>query len=363
MIHPSLESIGGSETVCLAILRALITHDFDVELLSSSVGKVLLHTYWDEVFSHVRVNRMRTIRPKPFDAYFRYLLTWEEIRSNINERPDMVFLTQEMLPGLARLGDVTKVLYVHYPRFHGIEDRGESLFRRGFLLPLSRAIERQLREIDLLICNSEFTKSAIERLWGKYGIPEPTVVYPPTLGRFDSSHAFEERQDRVLSVGRFSPFKRHEILKALAYDFPDIAFLSVGSYSKAYQLYSHNLLEGSPPNFSIRFGVSQTELARQYETSKLYVHLAVDEHFGIAITEALSAGCVPLAHNSGGPKEILPKQLLWNDIEDLRQKLELFLGDRKTWTLWHEKCKQIASRYTFDTFSRSLMQTIRGGNN
>ena len=36
-----------------------------------------------------------------------------------------------------------------------------------------------------------------------------------------------------------------------------------------------------------------------------YVHCAENEHFGITIVEAMAAGCVPIVHDSGGPREIV----------------------------------------------------------
>lgn len=35
------------------------------------------------------------------------------------------------------------------------------------------------------------------------------------------------------------------------------------------------------------------------------LHSMKDEHFGIVLVEYMSAGCIAVAHNSGGPKEIL----------------------------------------------------------
>lgn len=358
VIHPLLEGIGGSETVCLAFLKALWRNEHEVELLSSRISKPLLDAHWADVFEHVTLTRMRALHPRPFDTYLRYLLMWGEIRRHTGTRPDYVFLTQELLPGVSRFRQSTTVLYVHFPRFRGLEDRGTRVVSRGYLLLISRLLESQLNRIDKIICNSKFTRNAVLDQWSKYGIPEPSVIYPPTLRKFDSSLGWEERKNQVLCVGRFAPFKRHEIMKELAGELPDIAFLSVGSYVRAHDLYTRHLLDRSPPNFTVLFGASLGEMAENYQSSKLYIHLAAEEHFGIAIMEAMSAGCVVLAHNSGGPKEYLPQDLLWTDIEDLKGKVRALLSDRKLWTSWHLRCKEISRDYEFDSFANKLMKTL-----
>ncbi len=155
VIHPLLEGVGGSETVCLATLKALYQNNHEVELLSSNISKSLLETHWADVFEHVSISRLRALHPRPFDTYLRYLLMWIEIRRRVDTKPDFVLLTQELLPGLSKFRDSTKVLYVHFPRFHGLEDRGARFVSRGYLLPISRLIESQLNRIDQVICNSE----------------------------------------------------------------------------------------------------------------------------------------------------------------------------------------------------------------
>ena len=358
VIHPLLEGIGGSETVCLATLKALHRNNHEVELFSSKIGKSLLETHWADVFEHVSMSRMRALHPRPFDTYFRYLHMWAEIRRKVDSNPDFVLLTQELLPGLSKFRESTKVLYVHFPRFHGLEDGGARIVSKGYLLPLSRLIEGQASKIDKVICNSEFTKNAVLDRWSNYGIPEPSVIYPPTLRILDSSLGWDDRKDQVLSVGRLVPFKKHEIMKELADEHPKVAFMSVGTYVEAHDAYARRLQNESPPNFTVRCGVSQAELAQDYQTSKLYVHLATEEHFGIALTEAMSAGCVVLAHDSGGPKEYLPRELLWTDVEDLKGKLRVLLTDRKAWTFWHRRCKEISQDFTFDSFSGKLMKVL-----
>jgi glycosyltransferase involved in cell wall biosynthesis len=357
VIHPLLENVGGSETVCMAVLKALRKRNDDICLLTSGVHKRLLDVYWNDIFRFVRLRKLRAHQPRPFDTYWRYLMMWKEITRYARDS-DYVFLTQELLPGLSRFKRASKVLYVHFPKFHGIEDSGRGLMARGFLLPISRIVENQLNDIDMIICNSYFTKAAVIDLWGRYGIPDPTVLYPPTLREFDSSAGWEKRSSRALSIGRLVPFKRHEIMKQLALKLPDVDFVSAGSHVAIYDRYLRKLMAESPTNYRIWMGISAEDLCRQLETSKVYVHLAKEEHFGIAIVEAMSAGCVTFAHDSGGPREYLPEQLRWRDLRDLEVKIRNVMTDKDSWTIWHNRCMEISQKYGFDTFSDQLLHMM-----
>ncbi len=56
-------------------------------------------------------------------------------------------------------------------------------------------------------------------------------------------------------------------------------------------------------------------------SSQFYMHNLRNEPFGISTVEAIAAGCIPLVHNSGGQKEIVPIELLrFEDAEDAIQK-------------------------------------------
>ena len=49
--------------------------------------------------------------------------------------------------------------------------------------------------------------------------------------------------------------------------------------------------------------------------SIVYFHPKVGEHFGMAIVEAMAAGLIPVVPNEGGPTEFVPREYLFNTIE------------------------------------------------
>jgi len=52
--------------------------------------------------------------------------------------------------------------------------------------------------------------------------------------------------------------------------------------------------------------------------AKVYFHLRHFEPFGITIVEGVEAGCISVAHDSGGPKEIVPDEWRYSNIEEIR---------------------------------------------
>jgi alpha-1,2-mannosyltransferase len=54
--------------------------------------------------------------------------------------------------------------------------------------------------------------------------------------------------------------------------------------------------------------------------SRVYLHSKKNEHFGISIVEAMSLGCIPVVHDSGGPKEFVPDTFRFKTIEEAADK-------------------------------------------
>jgi glycosyltransferase involved in cell wall biosynthesis len=62
--------------------------------------------------------------------------------------------------------------------------------------------------------------------------------------------------------------------------------------------------------------VKREQLRSILLSSKVYFHPKVGEHFGISIIEGMASGCIPIVHNSGGPKELVPSNQRFNDMAE-----------------------------------------------
>jgi glycosyltransferase involved in cell wall biosynthesis len=155
-------------------------------------------------------------------------------------------------------------------------------------------------------------------------------------------------------------FKRHEIIKELAVRNPAVEYCSIGSSNNSYGAYVQSLQHRKPANYRIIANAEYAEIRNYLETSLVYVHAAANEHFGIAILEAMCAGAVPLAHDSGGMREILPMELRWTDISELSRKSNEFLQDENLWNRWHRKVIEIAAEHSPQRFKEQVArETLR----
>ncbi len=188
------------------------------------------------------------------------------------------------------------------------------------------AARRKGSDFNQVVTYSEYARAHVYAALSAHQMPSwpVTVIEPPT-----PQHAGDPFTKRlmILSVGRFfvgAHSKRHDLLiqafRRLSETIGlDIEFHIAGSSTPdPHQMDYLTQLQRDAEGTSIKFHVnaSSAVLSKLYMDAALYWHatgLGVDletypagaEHFGIAIVEAMSAGCVPLAFNAGGPREII----------------------------------------------------------
>ncbi len=90
--------------------------------------------------------------------------------------------------------------------------------------------------------------------------------------------------------------------------------------------------------------------------SKVYLHPMINEHFGVSIVEAMSSGCIPVVHDSGGPREFVPQDLRYKSIEEAAEKVE------KAIDKWSPKeasrVSKIADRFSEKNFSKRFIDVF-----
>ena len=350
VVHPYLDIYGGGERVCHNVIKTLLTHGQKVELLTFDFDANRYRDIVGEDFpKQVEVHSLgkHTEEKPPFTIYKRHRNFVKLLKKYRNElQYDYLFSTQSSSPFEPNFLNKAKknFAYVHFPEIHFDYARG-TFKRKLYLWLFKHWVEQGIDKLDMVFCNSNYTKEAMLKLWKSHGVKDPIVVYPPVnLDKFWCDKPLAQRRKRVVYVARFIPVKRHEILKRLAVDMPEVEFVSVGGLINAEKTWFSRFQENLPPNYSLKTNLPGPELLKILQDSRIYVHLMQGEHFGIAPVEGLASGCVTLVHNSGGMKEFIPEEFRWETYDDLKAKIQSHIQDDYGNTKWESKREELWSK-------------------
>jgi glycosyltransferase involved in cell wall biosynthesis len=348
VIHPNIDIYGGGERVAHHILKALATHGQDVELLTFEFDKKQYEQILGDKFPQIKVHDLgkRIEAEPPFSVYKRRRKIIKELRKfKQNNTYDYTFSTQTFSAFEAELLDKAKknLAYVHFPEIH--HDYAHSkLSKRIYLWLYKKWLERGIGKLDMVFCNSNYTKEMTQKYWGKFGISEPIVAYPPVEDRFWSTKPIEERAKRLIYIGRFVPRKRHELMKQLALSFPDWEFMSIGALRDTEEAWFAEFSKNIPANYVLKPNLLGDDLIKLLHDSRIYCHLMEGEHFGIAPMEAIASGCITLVHNSGGSRELIPEEFRWTTFEDLKEKISQLTSSPNEPVLWKNKKQELREK-------------------
>lgn len=244
-----------------------------------------------------------------------------------------------------RLAARRNILHIQVP--HRCWRMGDFLgaIRQNRLADARREFSRSLtfrgslNHFDLLIYNSDFTARIVKGNWHPR---VPSLVIHPPIDVPAIAAKWDEKRNYILSVGRFFASGHEKRQEALIKAFKSLCARNggdwelhlVGGVDDSHE--SADIIErlkraaGDMPVI-LHINADRSELMSLYRASKIYWHAAgfeVDdrrepdrvEHFGMAVAEAMSYGCIPLAVNRGGLREIIEHGLngfLWESLDDL----------------------------------------------
>src|SRR5260370_39614653 len=156
---------------------------------------------------------------------------------------------------------------------------------------------RKIRRIGLVLAISEYSKSRFDKAWRV-----PTKLVYPACNMIQPN----SRKDNVIvTAARAVPEKRLELFWEVARRCPNYEFVLLMTQDPRFLEYSLGLQRTAPINARVIINPDKESYQRILASSRIYLHLMKGEHFGITVVEAMSAGCVPVVHDSGGPKEII----------------------------------------------------------
>lgn len=169
-----------------------------------------------------------------------------------------------------------------------------------------RALSRWvMRRATKLVTNSDYSRGEIRRNIGAlaervqvvhHGVPDPYGELPPDEGR----------RRMALSVGFVTrpnlEIKGQRAFVDAAARLPDVEFVLAGPWKDDA---IDSLRAAAAPNVTFTGWLEQEDLDRLFREASVYVQPSHHEGFGIAVAEAMLAGCVPVVTAAGALPEVV----------------------------------------------------------
>lgn len=255
--------------------------------------------------------------------------------------------------------------YVHYPALEHIHAQIDS--DRDRLRPwrlLSNFSGARMRQ-NLTLVNSDWTGAVVRRL---YGI-EPITLYPPVQGIFPLI-PWSERENGFVCLGRLHPHKRYEeiigVLARVRSQIPDLHLHIVGSplteraADRAYYRRLVELVRANGDWVRLHEDLSRADLAQLVARHRYGIHMMALEHFGLAVAELATAGCVVFVPHDGGVVEIVGRdeRLVFQSTDEAVAKIVRLLGSPTEQAEVRHALRQRSARFSTDHFNHRLRTLV-----
>jgi glycosyltransferase involved in cell wall biosynthesis len=211
-----------------------------------------------------------------------------------------------------------------------------------------------MRRATRLMTNSEYSRGEIAR---NTGITDVEVVHhglPDPFGSLPEAPR-EPLALTVSNVARISLERKglRAFVEAAAL-VPEVEFVLVGRHLDET---GDRLRARAGPNVRLAGRVSDEELDELYRRASVYVQASRHEGFGMAVAEAMLAGCIPVVTRAGALPEVVGDAGVW--IEDgeppaiaggVRRALELGEEERR------RARERIATRFPLELRREGLLR-------
>ena len=282
--------------------------------------------------------------------------------------PDFLLVTGNLTVLPKSIAEKT-IVYVHFPSDLAIleKDYTSKIWKRLYI-QLYHFISKNIdydNDIDFsyikkgtIITNSNYTRNAIKKLWNI----DSTVIYPPcpqySFPLEDKIKKIEKKDTELMTVcslGRFVPEKEYETILQIAKHRPQLKFELIGGVADDKISYLNSLKNKASKNVTFHVNVTENQKIEILKRSKILLHSFKGEPFGIALIDAMSAGLIPVSHNSGAAKEdnIVEEKYRYDD--DLDSALNCLDKALSEWNLDKaSQLRQYAQNFSMENYNKNL---------
>lgn len=325
--------LGGRLRVIIGLCSVLNEMGIIPDVLSSR--RKVTNDYLERHYGEKINFRFRDLPRVPKSHYDFAILIFNAMLKYYGAPYDLLINMSDSVSYLPRDRRVLTIMF--FPRKRVLEDAVNSLsaepaaragwrrkaeyLQRRLQLKLSQAV--QFTKNHTLVCQSEYVRDVMRKTYSDLPDEVP-IIYPPVdLAPFLANPG--NRAQRVATLGRFTPDKRQLEQIRVAEILPDFEFEIMGFVNNQKYFEECRELVGKLELTNVHLGTNLPfqEVISRIQASRFFLHTMIEEHFGITSAQGIAAGCVPLVHDSGGSREVVPdRKLRYNNLEEAVEKLQ-----------------------------------------
>eukprot|EP01133_Synstelium_polycarpum_P008919 gene8919-10451_t len=413
--HPYCAAGGGGERVLWCSVKAIQDEYPDVKCaiytgdnISSDIFSKIKNTFGIELDPR-NVEFVRLTKRKWVEAgmYPKFTLLGQSLGSMLLGWEALTLLNPHVYidtmgyaftyPIFRLIGGCKVACYVHYPVVSSdmISRVGSSHAAHNNDLSISRSklltYGKYYKIFALIYClvgnfsqivfvNGTWTGGHVGNIWRRTMNKNMFLLYPPvdTRTRKELPLNWLGRKNIVLSIAQFRPEKDHTLqLQTLHYlleKYPEhrtklgTKMILVGSTrdqddrDRVEALRTLAVELGIEKHLEINVGVSATHLNQLLNEASVGIHTMWCEHFGIGVVELMAAGVIPVAHNSGGPKEDIIKHqetgFLATTKEEYGDYIHEVLASKSKYVEMQKKGRNSTDRFSEENYMTQFIQHI-----
>jgi|SRR2546426_2942862 len=347
IVHPVMTFLGGGERLCCDTIRALQFGGHDLTVLSSNFEPEKLEKFfgYGQLFASVNLMLYKSIDGSDQFGTSTHLLrhlrgqrkVLQQATHSYDPNFDLIFSTQDpgYLPAMRR----PVIQWGYFPKTFSYPTSVPRTIRS---LPLRLHYQQQISRIGLVLAISRYSKKSLDREWKR-----PSKLLHPACNMVRVT----SKRDLVVTAARAIPGKHLELFWTIAKARPQYEFVMLLTRDPYSSEYANYLTRQTPYNGKILFDPKKELYHSILGEAKVYLHFMQNEHFGITVVEAMSASCVPIVHDSGGPAEIVDalSGFRWKRIQDIPPML-----DRAIKMAPSEAARLQAQEFTYERFQQGL---------
>ena len=401
VMHHYWGSPGGGQLVCASAAHALDSAGITPALAGTFSFDPSRYMEWYGIDLTKYRRYTFSFGPKALGLLSR-AFAWMPARRALKDTGASILFTDEGTYGPLRKGfaDLRIVEYIHFPIEASIDEKHRDLgfyykddpyiYSRYGRFPMNvywwiyrKMIGRYLRDnpfesADAGITNSAWTADVIYKIFNE----RPRVLnppLPPLTPINDSPLPFEQRENTVVMLGRFSEEKRYDwVVRELG---PELKKSSIrlvifgGAVTPTQRGYMNRVISlASAAGLSVsvsRIGGDVSiipnaprELINDtMKRAKAFLHATVNEHWGIAIAEAMAMGLPVVVHKSGGAWSDLAEEgqngAGYDDAGSALEAIRKIISHKRAMEAFSRKSIERVSKLTLSNFSRELIEIVK----